>query len=82
MGGGGLSVMSIQGFGGEGWETPSTLALTGHLYEVTGMGAAKFPGPIYAPELIEGSTTLSNKYAPLSSVPESLTITDIDDTIK
>lgn len=79
---GGLHVMSIQGFGGEGWETPSTLALTGHLYEVTGIGAAKFPKPIYAPELIEGGTTLSSKYAPLSSVPESLTTTDIDDAIK
>ena len=79
---GGLNIMSIMGFGGDGWATPSNLASTGHLYEVTGMGAAKFPGPIYAPELIEGSTTLSNKYAPLSSVPESLTTTDIDDAIK
>ena len=79
---GGLLIMSIQGFGGEGWSTPSTLASTGHLYEVADIGAAKFPGPIYAPELIEGGTTLSNKYAPLSSVPESLTTTDIDDAIK
>ena len=65
----GLNVISIQGFGGEGWETPSTLALTGHLYEVTSIGAAKFPGPIYAPELIEGNIALS-------------TTTDIDDAIK
>lgn len=79
---GGLIIMSIMGFGGAGWKTPSNLALTGHLYEITGIGAAKFPGPIYTPELIEGGTTLSNKYAPLSSVPESLTTTDIDDAIK
>lgn len=79
---GGFNVMSIQGFGGEGWITPSTLALTGHLYEITDIGAAKFPGPIYTPELREGGTTLSNKYAPLSSVPESLTTTNIDDAIK
>lgn len=79
---GGLIVMSIQGFGGEGWTTPSTLALTGHLYEVTAMGAATFPGKIYATELIEGNIALSSKYAPLSSVPESLTTTDIDDAIK
>ena len=79
---GGLNIMSIQGFGGEGWVTPSTLALTGHLYEISTTKAAKFPGKIYATELIEGGTTLSSKYAPLSSVPESLTTTDIDDAIK
>lgn len=79
---GGLNIMSIQGFGGEGWATPSTLALTGHLYEISTTKAAKFPGPIHATELIEGGIPLSNKYAPLSSVPQSLTTTDIDDAIK
>ena len=79
---GGFHVMSIQGFGGEGWTTPSTLALTGHLYEISAMGAATFPGKIYATELMEGNIALSSKYAPLSSVPESLTTTDIDDAIK
>lgn len=79
---GGLNIMSIQGFGGEGWETPSTLALTGHLYEISAGKAATFPGKIYATELIEGNIALSSKYAPLSSVPESLTTTDIDDAIK
>ena len=78
----GLHIMSIMGFGGEGWATPSNLALTGNLYEITGIGAAKFPGQIYASELIEGGTSLSSKYAPLSSAPESLTTTDIDDAIK
>lgn len=79
---GGLHIMSIQGFGGEGWETPSTLALTGHLYEISATKAATFPGKIYATELMEGNIALSNKYAPLSSVPQSLTTTDIDDAIK
>lgn len=73
----GLNIMSIQGFGGEGWATPSTLALTGHLYEISTTKAAKFPGPIYAPELIEGSTTLSSKYAPKSHTHKTSDITDL-----
>lgn len=79
---GGLNIMSIQGFGGEGWVTPSTLALTGHLYEISATKAATFPEKVYAKSFLEDNVALSSKYAPLSSVPESLTTTDIDDAIK
>lgn len=78
----GFSIRLIMGFGLAGYTAPSILAETGHLYDISSDSSATFPGQIYAPELIEGGTTLSNKYAPLSSVPESLTTTDIDDAIK
>ena len=44
----GMSIISIQGYGGVGWTTPSTMAKTGHLYSYDGMGAATFPSTISA----------------------------------
>ena len=74
---GGLNIMSIQGFGGEGWTTPSTLALTGHLYDISTTKAATFPGRVYATELMEGNIALSSKYAPKSHTHKASDITDL-----
>lgn len=78
----GLSIVSILGFSLVSWETPSTLAKTGHLYDISSAGSATFPANVYAKSFLENNVALSSKYAPLSSVPQSLTTTDIDDAIK
>lgn len=77
-----LHVYGINLYGDTYFSYNSEMAKSGHLYSYDYKQNAIFPGTIKGTELIEGSTTLSNKYAPLSSVPESLTTTDIDDAIK
>lgn len=44
----GLSILSIMGFGGVGWTTPSTLAKTGCLYQIDTNQSAIFPGTVSA----------------------------------
>ena len=44
----GLSIINIQGYGGVGWNTPSNMARTGHLYSWNGTGAATFPSTVTA----------------------------------
>ena len=44
----GLSILSIMGFGGVGWTTPSTLAKTGCLYQIDTNQSAIFPGVVSA----------------------------------
>ena len=77
-----LHVYGINLYGDTYFSYNSEMAKSGHLYSYDYKQNAIFPGTIKGTELIEGGTTLSSKYAPLSSVPESLTTTDIDDAIK
>ena len=44
----GLSILSIMGFGGVGWATPSTLAKTGCLYRIDTNQSAIFPQTVSA----------------------------------
>lgn len=44
----GLQVFSIFGYGGYGWSTPSTLALSDHIYDVSGDLVATFPNWVYS----------------------------------
>lgn len=44
----GLSILSIMGFGGVGWTTPSTLAKTGCLYQIDINQSAIFPQTVSA----------------------------------
>ena len=44
----GLSILSIMGFGGVGWTTPSTLAKTGCLYQIDTNQSAIFPQTVSA----------------------------------
>lgn len=44
----GLGVYCIFGFGGAGWQTPSNMALTGHLYNYDANQNAAFPGNVTA----------------------------------
>ena len=43
----GLRILRIMGYGGVGWTTPSTMALTGHLYSYDYLQKATFPNTIY-----------------------------------
>ena len=44
----GLSIAKIMGFGGVGWNTPSTMAKTGHLYSFDAFQNAIFPAKVTA----------------------------------
>lgn len=44
----GLQIGKIKAFGGMGWVTPSTMAQTGHLYEVNTYLSATFPNAVNA----------------------------------
>lgn len=45
---GGLKVFSIMGFGGVGWQTPSNMAASGHLYSYDAYQNATFPASVTA----------------------------------
>lgn len=44
----GFQVISIFGYGGVGWETPSNMALNGHAYAYDADMAVEFPNTVYA----------------------------------
>ena len=48
----GLAINSIYAYGGFGWGTDSTLALTDHLYSISGSGDATFPANVTATKFI------------------------------
>ena len=54
-------ILSIFGFGGVGWTTPSTMAKTGHLYAYDGNQNATFPAQVTATQFNGPSTELINK---------------------
>lgn len=45
---GGLSVIKIMGFGGNGWTTPSTMARTGRMYTYDSLQNVNFPAKVTA----------------------------------
>lgn len=68
----GMTVIRILGFGGFGWNTPSILAKTGHLYETVaaadGRLNAEFPNNVKAPSFtgnIDGNATSATKSSSL-----------------
>ena len=56
----GLQVLSIYGYGGVGWTTPSTMAKTGHLYSFDANQNATFPAKVKANGGFEGNLTGSS----------------------
>ena len=78
----GLIVHKINGFGGVGWATPSTLAKTGHLYSIGSGQSAAFPANVNAPTLSESGTSLANKYAAKSHTHTKSQITDFPTSLK
>lgn len=48
----GLALLSIKAFGGVGWDTPSNMAKTGHLYSYNPYQDATFPATVTAPNFI------------------------------
>lgn len=44
----GLYISRIYGYGGEGWQTPSTMASTGRLYKIDSSQKASFPATVSA----------------------------------
>ena len=62
----GLTVSNIQIFGQNIYQTPSTMAETGHLYTYDADKKATFPAEVQATTFNEGGTRLSQKYVSLS----------------
>lgn len=67
----GLSIISIFGYGGVGWNTPSTLARTGRAYEVDGNEGVTFPSKVTA-------TSFDGKFATARKLAVSLSNTSTD----
>ena len=61
-----LTVSNIQVFGQNIYQTPSTMAGTGHLYTYDAGKKATFPAEVQATTFNEGGTRLSQKYVSLS----------------
>ena len=53
----GLTILKIYGFGGVGWNTPSNLARTGHIYSIGTGQSVVFPGSVTANGGFSGSLT-------------------------
>ena len=51
-----MAIIKIMGFGGVGWNTPSTMAKTGHLYDYNTIQEATFPAAVKAPTFIGNLT--------------------------
>jgi hypothetical protein len=76
----GLSILSIFGYGGVGWHTPSTLASTGHVYTVNGNQEVTFPSTVTATSFagpltgdVAGTATKSNYPTGFGLKPSSIT---------
>lgn len=54
-----FSVLSIYGYGGMGWETPSNLAKIGHLYSYDNNQNATFPATVTATKFVGNAATSS-----------------------
>ena len=59
---GNLELIAIRGIGFPVWQSPSTMASTGHLYSFDIAGNATFPASVSAVRFTENGTELSNKY--------------------
>ena len=62
----GLSIHRIMGYGGFGWETPSAMAASGHLYSYDASGNAEFPAAVEADAFIgplSGNASSATKLA-------------------
>lgn len=59
----GLNISKIFGFGGVGWNTPSTMAKTGHMYTYDSSQNVTFPAGVSATSFTEGGKSLASKYA-------------------
>lgn len=68
----GLAIDKIMGFGGVGWNTPSSMAANGHLYRYNYLQEAIFPADVTAPNFI-GRV---NGYTIGASVPANAKFTD------
>lgn len=53
----GLTILKIYGFGGVGWNAPSNLARTGHIYSIGTGQSVVFPGSVTANGGFSGSLT-------------------------
>ena len=57
----GLAIAKIMAFGGAGWETPSSMAQRGHLYNYDPYQNATFPATVSAPAFIGNLTGTADK---------------------
>lgn len=62
----GLQINKIFGFGGVGWNTPSTMAKTGHIYTYDSSQNVTFPKDVSATSFTENGKKLASKYAGIS----------------
>lgn len=85
----GLGVYCIFGFGGAGWQTPSNMAQTGHLYNYDANQNATFPGNVTAKQFNGVATralqdgegnTFANSYLKLNGGNMRGTIRTVQDT--
>ena len=85
---GGLVVNRIMGFGGVGWNTPSNMAKTGHLYSYDNAQNAFFPASVTATQFNGTATkaiedgdanTISSTYLKLSGGSMTGTIRTVED---
>lgn len=56
-----MAITKIMGFGGVGWNTPSIMAKTGHLYDYNTIQEAIFPAAVKAPAFIGNLTGTADK---------------------
>lgn len=56
-----MAITKIMGFGGVGWNTPSIMAKTGHLYDYNTIQEAIFPAAVKAPAFIGKVTGTADK---------------------
>ena len=81
----GLSIMQIKAFGGVGWNTPSTMAKTGHIYSYNENMDATFPNNITATKFIgalQGNADTATTTSKLSGFTNTTTTgTAINDAI-
>ena len=63
----GLNINKIFGFGGVGWNTPSTMAKTGHMYTYDSSQNVTFPAGVSAASFTENGKTLSATYVKYSA---------------
>lgn len=65
----GLQINKIKAFGGVGWQTPSSMAATGHLYQYDSSQNATFPAMVYAQDMYVWRNSKYNSVALASQIP-------------
>lgn len=70
----GLQIIKLLGFGGVGWQTPSTLAATGNIYTYDHLANVTFPATVQGTRLISSVATGTSPLA----VTSTTTVTNLN----